>query len=57
VFHGDTLRVRTTVLATRESKSRPDAGIVEFNHTATNQRGEVVAECTRQALMRKRPKS
>jgi len=56
VFHGDTLKVRTSVLSVRESKSRPDAGIVEFNHTATNQRGEIVAECKRQALMRKRPK-
>jgi acyl dehydratase len=57
VFHGDTLKVRTAVLSIRESKSRPEAGIVEFNHTATNQRGEVVAECKRQALMRKRPKA
>ncbi|MDP3239260.1 MAG: MaoC family dehydratase, partial [Reyranella sp.] len=56
VFHGDTLRVRTRVLGLRESKSRPDAGIVEFAHTAINQRGETVAECTRQALMRKKPK-
>ena len=56
VFHGDTLRVKTTVLSMRESKSRPDAGIVEFNHAATNQRGEVVAECKRQALMKKKPK-
>src|ERR1051325_9057322 len=57
VFHGDTLKVRTTVLGARESKSRADAGIIEFSHTATNQRGELVAECKRQALMRKRPKS
>src|ERR671920_2647378 len=49
VFHGDTLRVKTTVLSLRESKSRPDAGIVEFGHVAINQRGETVAECTRQA--------
>jgi acyl dehydratase len=56
VFHGDTLRVQTRVLGARESKSRPDVGIVEFSHTAFNQRGEVVAQCTRQALMRKRPK-
>lgn len=56
VFHGDTLRVRTKVMSLRESKSRPDAGIVEFSHEAINQRGEVVAECTRQALMRKKPK-
>ena len=57
VFHGDTLRVRTTVLSLRESRSRPDTGIVEFSHTALNQRGETVAQCTRQALMRKKPRS
>jgi acyl dehydratase len=43
-------------LSVRESKSRPDAGIVEFAHTAVNQRGETVAQCTRQALMRKKPR-
>ena len=42
VFHGDTLRVQTRVLSLRESKSRPAAGIVEFFHTALNQRGDVV---------------
>jgi acyl dehydratase len=56
VFHGDTLRVETKVVSKRESRSRPDAGIVEFLHTAFNQRGEMVAQCTRQALMRKKPK-
>jgi acyl dehydratase len=40
----------------RESRSRPDAGLVEFLHTAFNQRDETVAQCTRQALMRKKPK-
>ena len=55
VFHGDTLGVRTVVISARNSKSRPNAGIVEFEHTATNQRGEVVASCRRQALMLKRP--
>src|SRR6188508_1971427 len=30
VFHGDTLRVRTAVLAKRASKSRPTQGIIEF---------------------------
>ncbi|OFX03132.1 MAG: dehydratase [Alphaproteobacteria bacterium RIFCSPHIGHO2_12_FULL_66_14] len=57
VFHGDTLRVRTKVLSLRESKSRPNAGIVEFSHAAINQSGEIVAECTRQALMHKKPKA
>lgn len=56
VFHGDTVKVRTRVVSLRESRSRPDAGIVEFSHTAINQRDEIVAECTRQALMRKKPK-
>jgi acyl dehydratase len=43
-------------VSVRESKSRPDAGIVEFSHIAINQRGETVAECTRQALMRRKPR-
>lgn len=54
VFHGDTLHVQTKVLSLRESKSRPGAGIVEFAHAAINQRGETVAQCTRQALMHKK---
>ncbi len=57
VFHGDTLRVRTRVLSRRPSASRPGAGIVEFEHEAFNQRGEVVAMCRRQALMRRRPEA
>ena len=55
VFHGDTLRARTKVISLRESKSRPDAGIVEFEHTALKQTGEIVAICRRTAFMRKRP--
>ena len=56
VFHGDTIRVKTEVVAKRESRSRPDAGIVEFHHRAYNQNGDLVAECRRQAFMRKKPK-
>lgn len=55
VFHGDTIRVTTEVASRRDSKSRPDAGLVELLHKAFNQRGELVAECRRQAFMRKRP--
>ncbi len=55
VFAGDTLHVRTKVLSTRESKSRPKAGIVEFEHTALNQDEQVVAICRRSALMHKQP--
>jgi acyl dehydratase len=55
VFQGDTLHVTTTVLAKRESQSRPGAGIVEFEHVAYNQHDQSVATCRRHALMRKRP--
>lgn len=55
VFHGDTIRARTVIISKRESKSWPNAGIVEFEHTAINQRGEVVAICRRTGFMRKKP--
>ena len=54
VFAGDTLRSQTTVLEKRESKSRPNAGIVTFLHQGFNQRGEEVMRCKRQALMLKK---
>ena len=57
VFHGDTLRVRSIVRAKRKSRSRPDAGIVEFEHQGINQRGETVAICRRAGLMMCRPSS
>jgi len=55
VFIGDTLNITTEVLELRESKSRPDAGIVTFLHQAWNQRGELVASCKRSGLQRKKP--
>lgn len=55
VFAGDTLRAVTTVKDVRESKSRPNAGIVTFLHEGLNQRGEVVCSSTRQALMLRTP--
>ncbi len=55
VFHGDTIRARTTVVSVRKSRSRADAGIVEFEHIGLNQRGETVAICRRAALMKTRP--
>jgi acyl dehydratase len=54
VFAGDTLHVRTTVLSKRESRSRPDAGVVEFEHVGLNQRDEVVCICRRAAFMHRR---
>jgi acyl dehydratase len=56
LFHGDTIHVETEVLELRESKSRPDQGIVTFAHRAFNQRGELVAHCRRSGLQRKRPR-
>jgi len=53
VFIGDTLRMETTVLEKRESTSRPTAGLVVFEHRAINQRGEVVCQCKRTALLHK----
>jgi len=55
VFHGDTVRSRTTVKAVRDSQSRPNAGIVIFLHQGFNQRNEEVCTCTRQALMLRKP--
>jgi acyl dehydratase len=57
VFLGDTLRVRTRILDRRESKSKPDRGIVWFEHIGINQRDEVVCECVRKGMMLKRPES
>lgn len=57
LFHGDTVNVKTSVVSKRESKSRPDAGIVEFEHEAFNQDGVLVAVCTRQAFMRRKPEA
>lgn len=55
VFHGDTLRAETAVLDKRASRSKPDRGVVEFAHTAYNQRGEEVASCRRAGMMMRRP--
>ncbi len=55
VLHGDTIRSVTKVREKRESKSRPDAGLVTFEHYGYNQRDEEVAFCVRAAFMRKRP--
>ena len=55
LFHGDTIRVETEVKSVRESKSKADRGIVEFEHRAYNQHGALVARCLRQAMIMKRP--
>jgi len=55
LFQGDSVHCTTEVISKRESRSRPDAGIVEFEHKAFNQTNDLVAVCRRQAFMRKRP--
>ena len=55
VFAGDTLHFETECAALRESKSRPNAGIVTWILRAFNQRDELVCECSRTALLLKRP--
>ena len=55
LFEGDSVHCTTQVAGKRESKSRPDAGIVEFLHRAFNQNDVLVAQCRRQAFMLKRP--
>ncbi|MCU6454685.1 MaoC family dehydratase [Sphingomonas sp. A2-49] len=55
VFLGDTLRAETEVVELRDSRSRPDAGLVTFRHTMLNQRDETVCQCLRTALLKRRP--
>lgn len=52
VFIGDTLRAETEVTELRPSKSRPGAGIVTFTHHLINQRGQLVCQCLRMALLK-----
>jgi acyl dehydratase len=55
VFIGDTIRVVTAVVDRRESRSKPDRGIVTFEHQGINQHGRIVCTCTRGAMMLRRP--
>ena len=55
LFCGDTIHVQTEVPELRDSKSRPDNGIVIFAHRAYNQKDELVGECKRSALMLRTP--
>jgi acyl dehydratase len=54
LFQGDTVHCTTEVVSKRASRSRKDAGIVEFHHRAYKQDNKLVAECRRQAFMKKR---
>src|SRR6266545_1789759 len=51
---GDTIYSETEVVEKRESKSRPEWGIVTFEHRARNQHGDLVMRCRRAAMMRRK---
>ena len=55
VFHGDTIRTVTRIKDKRESKSRPNAGLVVFEHFGFNQRDQEGAYVVRTGLRLKRP--
>ena len=55
LFYGDTVHVVSKVVSKRESQSRSDAGIVELEHAAYKQTDDLVAICTRQVFVRRRP--
>jgi acyl dehydratase len=54
VFCGDTIHVETEILSKRVSNSRPEAGIVFFRHRGFNHRDELVCDCRRAGMMRRR---
>jgi acyl dehydratase len=54
VFHGDTLYVESEVLDVKESKSKPDRGVVKVHTRALNQDGVLVAEFKRLVLVPKK---
>ena len=53
VFEGDTIYAQTEVLSRRESKSRPNMGLVEIKTTGFKQNGAVVIEFRRTILVYK----
>jgi acyl dehydratase len=57
VFIGDTVRASTRVIEMRASRTKPDRGVVTFEHQGINQRGELVCSCVRGAMMLRRPQT
>jgi acyl dehydratase len=54
VFIGDTLRAYSEIVELKESRSRPTAGIVTFKHEMLNQHDEIVCQCLRMALLKRK---
>jgi itaconyl-CoA hydratase len=57
VFEGDTIYSRSEVLEKRESRSRPDVGIVRVRTTGSNQKGKTVIEFQRTVMVYKRDRA
>jgi acyl dehydratase len=55
VFAGDTIRAQSKVLELRDSKSRPNQGIVTFEHIGLNQHDDIICRTLRGALMMRMP--
>jgi acyl dehydratase len=54
VFHGDTIYAESRILDKRESRTKPDRGIVHVETHGLNQRGEIVLTLKRRVLVPKR---
>jgi acyl dehydratase len=54
-FHGDTVYAESEVLEMRESRSRPDAGIVRLKHWGRKPDGTIVLEAERTVMFLRRP--
>ncbi len=55
VYPGDTLSARMTVLECKESKSRPNMGIIRFSSEVSNQHGVVVMSLTGTGFFGRKP--
>src|SRR5712692_6187386 len=55
VFHGDTLYVESEIIDKRDSRSRPDCGIVRVKHIGRKHNQQVVVEVERTVLFKKKP--
>lgn len=53
-FIGDTIYARTRIISKRESKTKPDRGIIYVETIGYNQRGEDVISFRRNVLVKKR---
>jgi len=55
VFPGDTLRMRSTVVSKKESRSRPELGIMVMKNEVFNQKDELVLSFCPTVMHRRRP--